>query len=59
MLTLAYFNYEPLYSQGAHSALFKLTLTFYGYIIVTKGIILTLISYLRHKAVIYKRLSSL
>jgi len=53
------FNCEPLYIQGARGALFKLALASHGYTVAAKGIISTLIPYLRHEATVYKRLRSL
>jgi len=50
---------KPLYIQGARGALFKLTLTSYGYTVAAKGTISAFTPYLRHEAAVYKRLSSI
>jgi len=50
---------EPLYIQGARGVMFKVTLTSYGYTVVAKATVDTLVRYLQYEVVIYKKLRSL
>jgi len=50
---------EPLGLQGARGALFKLTLTSYGYVFVGKGTVRAFIPDLLHEGTVYKQLAKL
>jgi hypothetical protein len=50
---------EPLGKQGAHGALFKITLTSHGYTFVGKGTVEAFVPDLRHEGKMYDRLADL
>jgi hypothetical protein len=47
---------EPLGKQGAHGALFKLTLELYRYTFITKGTVMAFKAKLKHKGLVYRHL---
>lgn len=50
-------NCDPLWIQGSRGALFKITLTGYGYTVAAKGTVFAWVSDLEHEASVYRRLA--